>query len=266
LKQNGVAAVSQEVQFISAFLQFGRSTPTRFITNLDNHSLTMGGETERSSTFEPNAIRSATDWTGFDDPDNPRNFSRGTRVYSTVSVTVLAFVTAFAASIYSPGIDGVSAEFGVSRSVAILPLSLYNLGLAAGPMLGSPLSETYGRKIVLLVTTPGFMAFTLGAALAGDIVSLTVCRFFAGVCAAPAVGNASASICDYTSGSKRAVSMAFYYAVPTFGASLGPLGKGSKTEKLPWILADLFAVCVPSKSNLPPLTPDRVAQWPSTKR
>jgi MFS family permease len=104
-------------------------------------------------------------------------------------------VTAFAASIYSPGIDGVSAEFGVSRSIAILPLSLYNLGLAAGPMLGSPLSETYGRKIVLLVTTPGFMAFTLGAALAGDVVSLTVCRFFAGVCAAPAVGNASASIC-----------------------------------------------------------------------
>jgi DHA1 family multidrug resistance protein-like MFS transporter len=182
------------------------------------------GETERSSTFEPNTIRSATDWTGIDDPGNPRNFSRGTRVYSTVSVTVLAFVTAFAASIYSPGIDGVSAEFGVSRSVAILPLSLYNLGLAAGPMLGSPLSETYGRKIVLLVTTPGFMAFTLGAALAGDVVSLTVCRFFAGVCAAPAVGNASASICDYTSGSKRAVSMAFYYAVPTFGASLGPLG------------------------------------------
>lgn len=73
----------------------------------------MGGETERSSTFEPNAIRSATDWTGTDDPDNPRNFSRGVRVYSTVSVTVLAFVTAFAASIYSPGIDGVSAELSL---------------------------------------------------------------------------------------------------------------------------------------------------------
>jgi MFS family permease len=112
----------------------------------------MGGETELASNFETDTIRD----TWIDDPDNSRNFSRGTRVYSTISVTVLAFVTAFAASIYSPGIDGVSAEFGVSRSVAILPLSLYNLGLAAGPMLGSPLSETYGRKIVLLVTTPGY--------------------------------------------------------------------------------------------------------------
>jgi MFS family permease len=131
----------------------------------------MGGEHESS----PLAIDFATDWTGLDDPDNPRNFHRKTRIYSTVSVTVLAFVTTFAASIYSPGIEGVSAEFNVSHSVAVLPLSLYNLGLAAGPLLGSPLSETWGRKIVLLITTPGFMVFTMGAALSGDIVSLTVC-------------------------------------------------------------------------------------------
>ena len=145
----------------------------------------MGGDNETSSL----AIRATPDWTGIDDPDNPRNFHRRTRIYSTVSVTVLAFVTTFAASIYSPGIEGVSAEFNVSHSVAVLPLSLYNLGLAAGPLLGSPLSETWGRKIVLLVTTPGFMVFTMGAALSGDIVSLTVCRFFAGVFAAPAVGT-----------------------------------------------------------------------------
>lgn len=186
----------------------------------------MGGDQERSSTFEPAALGISTDWTGTDDPDNPRNFPLKVRIYSTISVTILAFVTAFAASVYSPGIELVAAEFNVSHSVAVLPLSLYNLGLAAGPLLGSPLSETYGRKIVLLITTPGFMMFTMGAALAGDVVSLTVCRFFAGVCAAPAVGNASASICDYTSGSKRAVSMAFYYAVPTCGASLGPLVGG----------------------------------------
>jgi len=190
----------------------------------------MGGENETSSL----AVRSMSDWTGIDDPDNPRNFHRRTRIYSTVSVTVLAFVTTFAASIYSPGIEGVSAEFNVSHSVAVLPLSLYNLGLAAGPLLGSPLSETWGRKIVLLVTTPGFMVFTMGAALSGDIVSLTVCRFFAGVFAAPAVGNASASICDYTSGNKRAVSMAFYYAVPTFGSSLGPLVGGFVVQARGW--------------------------------
>ncbi|KAM0717083.1 hypothetical protein Q7P37_006935 [Cladosporium fusiforme] len=194
----------------------------------------MGTDTERASTFEPNAIINPSDWTGENDPDNPRNFSRTTRIYSTVAVTILAFVTTLAASIYSPGIDFVSTEFNVSQSVAVLPMSLYNLGLAAGPLLGSPLSETYGRKIVLIVTTPGFMVFTIGAAVAGDVVSLNVCRFFAGMCAAPAVGNASASICDYTSGAKRAISMAFYYAVPTFGSSLGPLVGGFVVQARGW--------------------------------
>jgi DHA1 family multidrug resistance protein-like MFS transporter len=177
----------------------------------------MGGEHESS----PLAIDFATDWTGLDDPDNPRNFHRKTRIYSTVSVTVLAFVTTFAASVYSPGIEGVSVEFDVSHSVAVLPLSLYNLGLAAGPILGSPLSETWGRKIVLLITTPGFMVFTMGAALSSDIVSLTVCRFFAGVFAAPAVGNASASICDYTSGSKERCRWHFTTPFPRSGLHWG---------------------------------------------
>lgn len=196
---------------------------------------TMGpGPLPTTTTGTTSNYGSITDWTGADDPDNPRNFPRRIRIYSTVAVTVLAFVTAFAASIYSPGIELVSAEFSVSHSVAVLPLSLYNLGLAAGPMLGSPLSETYGRKIVLVVTTPGFMVFTLGSALAGDIVSLCVCRFFAGVCAAPAVGNASASICDYTAGEKRAVAMAIYYSVPTFGASLGPLVGGFAVQARGW--------------------------------
>lgn len=194
----------------------------------------MGADTENASTFEPHTIINTSDWTGANDPDNPRNFSRATRVYSTVAVTVLAFVTTLAASIYSPGIDLVSAEFDVSHPIAVLPLSLYNLGLAAGPLLGSPLSETYGRKIVLIVTTPGFMVFTIGAAVAGDVVSLNVCRFFAGMCAAPAVGNASASICDYTDGAKRAISMAFYYAVPTFGSSLGPLVGGFVAQDRGW--------------------------------
>jgi DHA1 family multidrug resistance protein-like MFS transporter len=99
----------------------------------------------------------------------------------------------------------------------------------------------------------------LGAALSGDIVSLTACRFFAGVCAAPAVGNASASICDYTSGSKRAVSMAFYYAVPTFGASLGPLGMKTDGRGIMTGVhhTNIFAVCISFRSEMLPLPSDR---------
>ena len=166
-------------------------------------------------------VATAIDWEGPDDADNSRNFSLRRRVASTIAVTFLAFVSTLAASIYSPAHDEVSNIFGVSDEVAILPLSLYNFGLAFGPLAGSPLSETFGRKVVFLTTTPLFGLFILGAGLSQSVASLIVCRFFAGVFASPAISNASATIIDYTAGRYRAVSLAFYYSIPFLGAVFG---------------------------------------------
>lgn len=166
------------------------------------------------------------EWDGNEDPDNPRNFSLVRRVLSIAAVTFLAFVSTLAASIYSPAIPDIITTFNVSEEVAILPLSLYNVGMAFGPLIGAPLSETAGRKVVFLVTTPVFALFVLGAGFSQNIASLIICRFFAGVFAAPAISNASATIADHTIGKARGVSLAIYYAIPTCGAVLAPLVGG----------------------------------------
>lgn len=179
--------------------------------------LTTNGDCTTQQTNVPSGLN----WNGKDDPDNPRNYSLTIRVASTIAATLLASVTTLGGSIYSPSHDQVSKAFQVSQEVAILPLSLYNAGLAFGPLIGAPLSETFGRKAVFLTTTPIFALFILGAALSQSITSLVVCRFFAGVFAAPAVSNASATITDYTAGRYRAVSLSFYYSIPFLGALLG---------------------------------------------
>ena len=194
----------------------------------------MFSDGERQDETNSNAIVHARDWNGADDPDNPRNFSLIRRTTSTFAVTFLALVSTFGASVYSAGITSVITEFNVSEEVAILPLSLYTLGLALGPLVGSPLCETLGRKKVILITTPVFALFTLGSGFSRDIASLIICRFFAGVFAAPAVGNASATIIDYTAGRYRAVSMAFYYSIPQLGAVLGPLVGGFAVQGQGW--------------------------------
>lgn len=134
-------------------------------------------------------------------------------------------MTALGAAIVGPGIPGIVEEFNVSEEVAILPLSLYTLGLAFGPLIAAPCCETFGRKIVFVVSSPLYALFTLGAGFSPSIGSLVACRFFAGLFAAPAIGNASATIIDYTAGKARGVTMAFYYSVPQLGAVFGPLGK-----------------------------------------
>lgn len=172
------------------------------------------------------AIIEPLDWDSQDDPENPRNFSDTRRLLSVLAVTGLAFVSTFAASVYSPGIDQVASTFNVNDELAILPLSIFNLGLAFGPLIGATVSETAGRKVVFLVTSPIFALFTIGAGFSSNLTSLTICRFFAAAFAAPAVSNASASITDYTSGRARALSLSFYYSIPTTGALLGPLVGG----------------------------------------
>jgi len=177
---------------------------------------------------------SVLDWDNKDDADNPRNFSLRRRIISTATVTFLAFVSTLGGSIYAPAHDEVSRSFNVSDEIAILPLSLYNAGLAFGPLIGAPLCETLGRKVVFLVTTPLFALFILGSGLSQSTASLITCRFFAGVFASPAISNASATIVDYTAGRYRAVSLAFYYSIPFFGAVVGPLIGGFLVELKGW--------------------------------
>ena len=165
--------------------------------------------------------RTAIDWDGPNDPENPRNFSLQRRIASTFAVTFLAFVSTLAGSMYSPAHEDISKLFNVSEEVAILPLSLYNFGMAFGPPVGAPLSETFGRRAVFLTTSPIFALFTLGAGFSQNPASLIICRFFAGVFASPAISNASATIVDYTAGRYRAVMLAFYYSIPFFGAVFG---------------------------------------------
>lgn len=176
----------------------------------------------------------ARDWSGPNDQGNPRNFSLLRRISTTFAVTFLAFVSTFAASVYSPGALDVAKQFNVSEEVALLPLSLYTVGLALGPLLGSPLCETLGRKIVYLITSPLFAFFTLGAGFSSNVTSLTICRFFAGVFAAPAVGNASATIIDHIAGRYRTVIMSFYFSIPIVGASCGPLVGGLVNQAKGW--------------------------------
>jgi MFS family permease len=178
--------------------------------------------------------RHAKDWASEQDTANPRNWPLYEKVLSTLAFTFLAFVSTMAASIYSPGSANVMKEFGISEELSILPISSYNLGLAFGPLIGAPLSETAGRKAVILLTTPAFALFTLGAGFSNSLESLVFCRFFAGVFAAPAISNASATISDYTARKLRGFMLTFYYAIPTFGAMLGPLIGGFVVLEKGW--------------------------------
>ncbi|PCD31785.1 hypothetical protein FGRA07_09784 [Fusarium graminearum] len=214
------------------------------ITDLDSPA-----ETQRTIR----RINAAYDWTGPDDPDNPRNFSLLTKTLSIACITSLAWASCFAGAIYAPAQASVGQEFHQGRLASVMPLSLYNLGMACGPLVGAPLSETYGRKTVYVATTPIFLAFLLASGFTRDIVSLSICRFFAGMFASPNVNNTSATIMDYCEPRYRGASLGIYYSIPSLGAAVGPLIGGFVERQLGWRWTQWIAVIVTCALYIPVL-------------
>jgi len=90
------------------------------------------------------------------------------------------FSSTVGTSVYAPAIPIIMAEYNVVREVAILPLSMYVLGLTLGPIFAAPLSELYGRRAIYWGTMPLLLIFTAISGAANSVPLLIVMRFFAG--------------------------------------------------------------------------------------
>lgn len=65
--------------------------------------------------------------------------------------------------------------------VGSMTVSIYLLGYVVGPIIIAPLSEIYGRKHVLTAANVFFCVWQIGCALAPNIETLIISRFFSGV-------------------------------------------------------------------------------------
>jgi hypothetical protein len=102
----------------------------------------------------------------------------------------------------------------VSRTVSILALSLFVLGLAVGPMIAAPISETYGRSVVYKVSAITYMLFILGAGFSNSLASLLVCRFFAGTLGGPVLAVGAGTNADMYAAKDRAIASSFFIMMP----------------------------------------------------
>jgi MFS family permease len=154
-------------------------------------------------------------------PADPLDWPLGRKIFQTITVALLAFISTLASSIITPGLSDIRAEFNVSAEVALLPFVLYTLGMSIGPLIAGPLSESYGRRNIYIIATPIFALFLLGAGFSQSIASLTVCRFLAGAISAPGLTSGGATLSDIWRKEQRAVPWTGYVTTPFLGPSVG---------------------------------------------
>ena len=127
------------------------------------------------------------------------------------------------------------AEFkSDSLELASFVVSVYVLGYAAGPLLLAPLSEIYGRVPLYHVGNLGFVAFTIGCALAPSLPSLIVFRFLCGTFGSAPLTNGGGTIADMIEQSKRGGAMSAFTIGPLLGPIIGPVAGGFLAAAKGW--------------------------------
>lgn len=120
----------------------------------------------------------------FDGPNDPLHAQNWPLMRKKMPVAItLGFVTltaAFGSSIFSAAIASVAEQYSISGEVGILGVSLYVLGFATGPIIWAPMSELYGRRYPLIVSSFGFSVFNVAVAAGKDLQTIFICRFFGG--------------------------------------------------------------------------------------
>ncbi|KAJ5082220.1 hypothetical protein N7532_011263 [Penicillium argentinense] len=171
---------------------------------------------------DPNIV----DWDGPNDPENPLNWTKKQKVSATVSIALITFLTPLGSSMFAPGVNQLVKDFEItSTELASFVVSVYLLGYCFGPLLIAPISELYGRRWVYNVCNIFYVIWTITCAVAPDIGSLTVFRFFAGCVGSCPLTIGAGSIADMFAQEKRGSAMAAWAIGPLIGPVVGPVGK-----------------------------------------
>lgn len=115
-------------------------------------------------------------------------------------------------------------KFSISRTVATLPLTLYALGLAFGPLFTAPLSEALGRRPIYIASVALLLAFTGGASAAQNLATLLACRFLAGFFGSAGVAIGAGTLADVWDGEPAQGPASILFILgPFLGPTLAPI-------------------------------------------
>lgn len=176
-----------------------------------------------------------------DDKDvgNPKAMSTARKWLIVIIVSLSSLCVACTSSLYTGTYAQLREDLGSSRIVSTLGLSMFVIGLAVSPMFTAPLSEVwlhdgqfvsflkdmplrtkklsiqfYGRKPVYMISMFCFVVWIIPCAVAQNIQTLLVSRFFDGFSGSTFLSIAGGTVGDVFSSSDLVAPMMIYTASP----------------------------------------------------
>ncbi|WP_312834291.1 multidrug effflux MFS transporter [Comamonas sp.] len=124
---------------------------------------------------------------------------------------------------YLPSFHAIGQEFGASPIAVQQTLSVYVFAMASTMLFYGTLSDTFGRRRVLMVSAIGYGITSLAAAFAGSIESLVLMRLVQGLCAGSGMVIVRAMVQDQHQGAEAQRMMALVMMVFGLAPALAPV-------------------------------------------
>ncbi|KAJ6587791.1 MFS polyamine transporter [Mycena sp. CBHHK59/15] len=170
-----------------------------------------------------------------DDPSNPQNWSVRRKWMITLVCIIMTVNVTFASSAPSSASLSIAKQFDTSPEVSYLITSVFLLGYVFGPLFWGPGSELIGRRPIFVGAMSAYTVFHLGQALAQNIETLLITRFFGGFFAVAPLVNAGGVIADIWSAETRGLATSLFSASVFLGPVMGPIVAGYIVESsLSW--------------------------------
>ncbi|KAI2893434.1 hypothetical protein CBS76997_4621 [Aspergillus niger] len=165
------------------------------------------------------------DFTGPDDPDMPRNWPMLTKTIVMIDVMLLNFSFYAASAIFTPSIPIIEKDFGATNAEGTLGLSLFVIAYGIGPLILSPLSNlpSIGRTPVYVLGSLAFCLFNIGTALAKNLQTILVLRFFGGLVGSAPISVGGATLMEVFQPNQCPYAIALYAVSGVCGPILGPI-------------------------------------------
>ncbi|MCJ1282612.1 hypothetical protein MMC26_001937 [Xylographa opegraphella] len=193
-------------------------------------------------------------WDGPDDVANPKNWSYKMKWTVTIVISLYTLISNISTSIMAPALTNIGTDLNIHRPFQLyLTLSIFILAYAFGPFLIGPLSEIYGRVLVLQLSNLFYLISNTACGFAQSAGYLTAFRFLAGLCggylldipyvlsegyklipcSAPyTIGGAI--LADCWAAEERGRSIGIYTLAPLLGPVIGPIIGGLITQHSTW--------------------------------
>lgn len=170
------------------------------------------------------------DFDGPDDPRHPHNWNTRRKLVICAGLAFSSLLTAWGSSVFSAGVPFAAKEFHVADVVGILGVSLYILGFASGPVIWSPLSELYGRRLPIMASFFMLICFTFACATAENLQTLLICRFFSGFTGSAPLTVVAAAFADMFGNETRGIAMCIFGGTVFCGPLAAPIISGFIAE------------------------------------